>query len=117
MKLKNILNEGKYDYLEKIVKKYGGELAKKWKGTGIYFSFPVKDFDDYATPGGITQNMGLLKKNMNIAKKQAEKAGKHLDKLYVTAPGPDKQKAIEDYDVAEKSPTGVYGKVWLWVMV
>ena len=81
MKLKSIIKEGIEHQLEKVVKKYGGELAKKWKGTGIYFKFPIKDFDEYATPGGITQNMGLLKKNMAIAKKQAEKAAKHLEKL------------------------------------
>ena len=107
MKLKSIIKEGIEQQLEKVVKKYGGELAKKWKGTGIYFKFPIKDFDEYATPGGITQNMGLLKKNMAIAKKQAEKAAKHLEKL----------NTIEDHDIADVSPTGVYGKVWLWVMV
>ena len=106
MKLKDILNEGNEKQLAKVVKKYGGELATKWKGTGTYFKFPIKDFDNYATPGGITQNAGLLKRNAALATKQAEKAGKHLEKL----------KAIEDYDIADVSPTGVYGKVWLWVM-
>ena len=118
MKLKSIIKEGIEQQLEKVVKKYGGELAKKWKGTGIYFKFPIKDFDEYATPGGIVgANPKLLKKNTELAMKQAEKAAKHLDKLHTTAPGPDKQKTIEDYDIADVSPTGVYGKVWLWVMV
>ena len=96
MKLKRIIKEGIEQQLEKIVKKYGGELAKKYKGAGIYFKWPSDD---------------------SKSKSQAAKAAKHLDRLHTTAPGPDKQKTIEDYEITTVSPTGVHGKVWLWIMV
>ena len=102
-----VYNKKAKDQATKIAKSLGGEYATKWTGVGCYFSFPIKDFDDYATPGGITQNMGLLKKNMAIATKQAEKAGNKIEKI----------DGVEDWEVSEKSPTGVYGKVWLWVMI
>lgn len=83
IKLKTILSEGPEQSIINVVKKYGGEHARRYKGTGIYFKWTSDD---------------------SKSKSQAEKAAKHLEKT------------IEDYEITTVSPTGVHGKVWLWVM-
>ncbi len=117
IKLKNILTEGVEKQLEKIVKRYGGVYCKKCKGVGIWFKFPIKDYPSAGTQIVTKAGRDILKKETENATRRANKAAKQLDRLHTTAPGPDKQKTIEDYEISNVSPSGVHGSIWLWVMV
>jgi len=88
---------------DKIAKKHGLELAKRYKGIGRYWSLEIKDYPT----GGMQDKFGMqiINKNKQIAMKQVQKAAKEMEKY------------LEDVEVTDSSPSGVHGKIWLWGML
>ena len=109
IKLKNLIENtdsaGQMKMLQKIAKMYGGLHAKKAKGPGSWFQFPIKDYPSAGTQIVTKAGRDILKKETENARRRANKAAKKMEKH------------VEDVDIQDHSPTGVYGSIWLWVMI
>ena len=91
--------------VQKIAKMYGGVHAKKAKGVGSWFEFPIKDYPSVGTQIVTKAGRDILKKETENARRRANKAAKKMEKY------------IEDVDIQDHSPTGVHGSIWIWVML